>query len=252
MSYTKREALLAKQAEEHERLNPREPIEITPSNIVPFGKYKGQPIAALLADHEYVAWCRQNGLVEKYPQAFNINYTVVQQYAEPPETPAHNAIQLLFLDDVFAKSVYCLAYGYKSIAVVGPDGNDWCYPTSGPQFEVSGFDVLFKYDEGTRGYFVGIELKTTMGDDYPAVLRQIQAASERTRCEYINGVRRMYPRQGSVSAHITAACVIEQWTSTNVSLEQVTKLFKMSGVVLLTVDQVKAFTKVVPDTGEQE
>ena len=34
--------------------------------MIPFGKYKGQSIDVFMKDTEYVKWCKQNGILEKY------------------------------------------------------------------------------------------------------------------------------------------------------------------------------------------
>lgn len=42
--------------------------------MISFGKYKGKPVEVFLKDTQYVNWCRQNGLLEKY----NIEQTTEQ------------------------------------------------------------------------------------------------------------------------------------------------------------------------------
>jgi hypothetical protein len=70
-----------------------------PSKIVPFGKYKGQPIEALAQDKPYLDWLSgQDWFRERYA---NIYTLIVNNFAEPSETPDHNALQVLFLTDAF-------------------------------------------------------------------------------------------------------------------------------------------------------
>lgn len=68
--------------------------------IIPFGKYKGQPITTLLADTKYLEWCKQQDFLKNYPIVYNIcvNQTIVNQN-ENSKTPEHNKIQNLFLEE---------------------------------------------------------------------------------------------------------------------------------------------------------
>ena len=68
-------------------------------NIVPFGKYKGQPVEVLAQDRPYLDWLTaQDWFRERYT---NIYTLIVNNFAEAVETPDHNALQVLFLDDHF-------------------------------------------------------------------------------------------------------------------------------------------------------
>jgi hypothetical protein len=68
--------------------------------LVPFGKYKGQPITTLLNDTKYLDWCKQQEWFKKFPIVYNIcvNQTIVNQN-ESSKTPEHNRIQNLFLEE---------------------------------------------------------------------------------------------------------------------------------------------------------
>lgn len=68
--------------------------------IVPFGKYKGQPITALINDSEYLEWCKSQEWFQKYPIVYNI---CVNQTIAPNDTctPEHNKLQTLFLERKF-------------------------------------------------------------------------------------------------------------------------------------------------------
>jgi len=64
------------------------------SNIVPFGRYKGQPVADMLADAEYMAW------VEAQPwfRARYMHLLSQRDIEAANRTPVHNRLQTLFLD----------------------------------------------------------------------------------------------------------------------------------------------------------
>lgn len=70
---------------------------MTEARIVPFGKYKGQPVEALAVDKQYVDWLTaQPWFREKFQPIYNV---VVNNFGAPSETPEHNAMQALFLDN---------------------------------------------------------------------------------------------------------------------------------------------------------
>jgi hypothetical protein len=71
--------------------------------VVPFGKYKGQPIETLRADAGYVDWLMaQDWFRERYQPIYQI---VVNNFGEPSETPEHNRLQARFLDKDFCRGV---------------------------------------------------------------------------------------------------------------------------------------------------
>lgn len=70
------------------------------SEVIPFGKYKGQPVEAMAADQQYIEWLMgQSWFRDRYQ---NIYTLVVNNFTEPSETPEHNALQTRFLDAPFA------------------------------------------------------------------------------------------------------------------------------------------------------
>ena len=71
--------------------------------IIPFGKYKGKPVEVLQQDHDYAQWLMaQPWFRERFQPTYNL---IVNNFGEPSETPEHNALQALFLDDRF-----CVAF----------------------------------------------------------------------------------------------------------------------------------------------
>jgi hypothetical protein len=65
------------------------------ANIVPFGKYRGQPVEAMMADQNYCAWAlTQPGLRAKFPSLIAV--IVNGGTAPDAPTPEHNRMQLLF------------------------------------------------------------------------------------------------------------------------------------------------------------
>jgi hypothetical protein len=71
----------------------------TAAEIVPFGKYKGQPVETLAADRDYCDWLTaQPWFSERYRNVYNV---VVNYGAEPQDSPEHNQMQARFLDDAW-------------------------------------------------------------------------------------------------------------------------------------------------------
>lgn len=65
------------------------------ADIVPFGKYKGQPIEQLQADPQYSEWLMEQ---QWFRERFRQPYTALAANREPAETPEHNAMQAKFLN----------------------------------------------------------------------------------------------------------------------------------------------------------
>ncbi len=70
--------------------------------IVPFGKYKGQPITSLINDTKYLEWCKLQEWFQKFPVVYNIcvNQTITTNDTGS-KTPEHNKLQNLFLERKF-------------------------------------------------------------------------------------------------------------------------------------------------------
>jgi hypothetical protein len=70
--------------------------------VIPFGKYKGQPVEALTQDREYTDWLMgQAWFRERYANYYTL---IVNNFGEAAETPEHNAAQAEFLDEGFCRS----------------------------------------------------------------------------------------------------------------------------------------------------
>jgi uncharacterized protein (DUF3820 family) len=77
--------------QEHEQMTEQ-------GNVVPFGKYKGRLVEELLVDDpNYLEWLAgQDWFRAKY---VTLHQVIINRGGEPEETPDHNALQVLFLDD---------------------------------------------------------------------------------------------------------------------------------------------------------
>ena len=85
--------------------------------VIPFGKHQGRTIEELLVDDpEYLQWLSgQDWFRTKFVL---LHQVIINRGAESAETPEHNALQVLFLDDEF-----CLAFarhitdGFRGVKV---------------------------------------------------------------------------------------------------------------------------------------
>jgi hypothetical protein len=177
-------------------------------NIVPFGKYKGQPVEVLAQDRPYLEWLSaQDWFRERYAGIYTL---IINNFTEATETPDHNALQVLFLDDAFCQ---------RFATVLKPQWRNECMQRFADnvgkivqikkieaelfewklfcsrEFEVNGVDVdlnmsIDTVDEALSHarfnwahevvarvpvLYARIEIKPAVGDDYPAVLRQMRA-----------------------------------------------------------------------------
>lgn len=168
------------------------------SEIIPFGKYKGQPIEVLQGDPQYVDWLKQQDWFrERYPSIVNI---VINNFGEPEETPEHNRLQIRFLDEEFRlKLAWMISrnriFGYLTSAI--ENATDWkssdeLISAKKVVFEKNAidcqFEAVFRFgmpftDRGHPDTYcsvayemlVRVEIKPTISDDYPAILRQMHA-----------------------------------------------------------------------------
>ena len=175
------------------------------SELIPFGKYKGLPIESLYEDRAYTDWLlAQPWFKQRHPALFSV---VINNFAEPTDTPEHNRLQVMFLrPEVRASLSRCIAARtYKSTEGEGT----WVFRGDKElDFEThNGLDVRFtahfrlsnefakaigwrledlvekiwmngRWVAGALPSFFNdriemrIEIKPAIGDDYPSILRQ--------------------------------------------------------------------------------
>lgn len=156
--------------------------------VVPFGKYKDKPIEVMLGDQQYLDWLSaQPWFKERYLNIYNI---VIGAGHEPADTPEHNRLQIMFLDKEFVakflvrikvKSVRPDQIGFEVKKASGFDGRNRKF-IWGPPIDVCIGDyqnLSATYRGGYLNEVVWIEIKPTVGDDFPAVLRQMESSGAR-------------------------------------------------------------------------
>jgi hypothetical protein len=176
--------------------------------VIPFGKYKDQPVEVLAQDHEYCTWLsEQEWFRVRYPA---IHTLIINNFGQPEETPEHNALQALFVNADFAERFVTHVYGKEKPKL------------RGVAFEERGYDVSISL---CTGQTIHVECKPSVGDDYPAILRQMKAHA----VSWENHVL-LIGKGGYIGAAVP--------------LEQVRAIFKSRGVdIVLLADLQKSVEK---------
>lgn len=142
---------------------PEPPIhtgEVVP--VVPFGKYKGQPIEVLFADPSYREWVLSQPWVKDRFASFH--QVIINYGGEPQDSPEHNQMQASFLDDERCFRLAKLLWPgrtWEARKAVTADKHivnalrnhpqhfsvEW-YETEllGRQFEADGWDVVYGFE----------------------------------------------------------------------------------------------------------
>jgi hypothetical protein len=255
------------------------------SDIIPFGKYKGQDINEIRQrDPAYLQWLTQQAwFAEKFAPVYQL---VVNNFAPPSEdTPAHNAMQVRFLEFAYRSAFvetckldinwdwlrqeqlrYTANLRRAPLACAQrKHASDWArhivklhrdqvrqhwqtwrlahkpaqqwFSIGDPKFEAAS-DVEFsvvakvgrkeqqiKHLNGEWCCRLAIELKPSMGDDYPAVLRQIK-------------------RQQTAAIHADPRpthwyLLLDEFGSTAITLDQVRLIFAHNGIDIVLVSEVR-------------
>jgi hypothetical protein len=263
------------------------------NDIIPFGKYRGQEIEQIRQrDPAYLQWLVQQAwFSEKFGPTYQL---VVNNFAPPSEeTPAHNALQVRFLEFKFQIAFW---YGsglddavdWKDLAVrfntriessglrkapkprrrgddrksgyahapekywveshqrdVRQKWKTWRLRNREPvrqrafgsaKFEditdvcfgltaSVGFGEINREFDATDEYQIYIEIKPSMGDDYPAVLRQVK--------------RQQQVRKERAWSRSFWCLLVDQFASQSVTLEQVRRIFLRDAILVVEMQDVR-------------
>lgn len=257
------------------------------TDIIPFGKYRGQEIEQVRQrDPAYLQWLVQQAwFSEKFAPIYQL---VVNNFAPPSEeTPAHNALQVRFLDFNFQTAFW---YASGADEDVGweilkqrfndrvkisnlrkapkpkrpPQAGGWApekywleahrnevrarwktwrirnkQPTLLRSFWSASFedvsDVKFgltasvgwgkahREFDVTHDLQIYIEIKPSMGDDYPAVLRQMKRQQQQLESRW----------------NTIWCLLIDQFASQAVTLEQVRKIFERDEIRIVVMQDIR-------------
>lgn len=189
-------------------------------NVVPFGKYKGQPLEIMAQDKQYLDWLQaQSWFIEKYQQ---INTWLISNNNEPAETPEHNKLQSLFTNDGYIDDflLFMLSKG-----VINQRTYDIGEPVA--IFEKYGFDVVIKITDYSS---LLIELKPEISDDFPAVLRQVTSITSYT--DYSSG----RPFQCTIQG--TRIVLTDRFSAVGANFDQVVKMYNSRYVYLFMLNEI--------------
>lgn len=208
--------------------------------VVPFGKYKGQPVEVLANDKGYCEWLMSQGdFLDRYG---SIKTLIINNFKEPEDTPDHNRLQAMFLDDEFCSKLANLVFvrndKYEKMYYEAKEyrnGGDNICSIYGRVFEEKGIDVYYRasssydYDKSKKDKFkdfstnlycgeLAVEIKPDIGDDYPSILRQIKSNS---------------------SWEYSDVLVYEKFNGIGVTEDQFRSMYKQSKVHCFRVDEIK-------------
>jgi Exodeoxyribonuclease X-like C-terminal len=230
------------------------------SDIIPFGKYRGQEIEQIRQrDPAYLQWLMQQAwFSEKFAPIYQV---VINNFAPPSEeTPAHNALQVRFLDFDFQCAFWEVCGANKLIKWEQMEQRflhrtQYLRETAKPcthkiakgrTFTTAHFedicDVRFTatawvgFPRDLRElaahkieecFQVFIEIKPTMGDDYPAVLRQIK--------------RQQKQHEHDWRYQDCWFLLLDQFCSQAVLLDRVREIFSADEIGIVLMQEVRDF-----------
>lgn len=216
---------------------------------IPFGKYKGQPVEQLQMDQNYREWLlQQPWLAERYA---NIKTIIINNFKEADETPEHNLFQAECLDRNFLFNLANTVKKYKyeqflidKQKIENGDTNTSINGNCTLQIEHEGWDLCAHlsccvndnwHKDPTWDIFMALELKPTLANEYPAVLRQIKSRSLRKAYKIGREIRYepvSYQSNGKI-------LLIKEYNGITVPYETVKKIFKNENILLLKISEIE-------------
>lgn len=201
---------------------------MTKTTIVPFGKYKGQPVEVLAQDEAYLEWLTaQDWFRNKYQNLYTI---IINNFHAPSETPEQNLLQAKFLDEEYS---FKIAYLLASYTSPSEERKNLDFETE-VKFEEEGMDVLLAttYYSFKKSVDVFIEIKPILSDDYPAVLRQITSTGAYKRYRNKNFNR------GDEKIYGMIFCLLVDSYSGSISKSELESIFLTSDICVLFTDKI--------------
>jgi len=264
--------------------------------IVLFGKYKDKSILELLADKNYVEWLKQQPWFPNQKKIYNIIVNQTIHTSNNTKTPEHNKLQNLFLDEENVEklllNIYIKKYKTDKISNVKiyfsniifegiynwdlvVEKNNWYLCECDLSDETKNkcnCEINKKYrekynipenDDNLRFYELYCEIKPSLGDDYPCVLRKMKSQIELTNNhikKYNENIEKKYKREyeedwqmrqcwnknkTSYRYCLSNDCIkpkyvliIKNFNSLTTSKEQLLKIFNQSDIDIVFIDEL--------------
>lgn len=202
------------------------------SEVVPFGKYRGMPVEVMLADSNYCDWLSaQPWVKERFQNVYNTIVNINQN--EPSCTPEHNRLQARFMDEEFRNKLIWWVTDKGKYKILSSSVRFETVSDVLIEMNLSGFTTERDYKSKRIVPYnfrdtAAVEVKPTIGDDYPAILRQVlnQKMSRGNRDGYGQSVKNFY-------------VVFEQFDSEAVSETECRNLFAASGIGFLSTAMIE-------------
>lgn len=185
-----------------------------------WGRYKGLPIQCLLEDRNYTNWLKdQSWLFFKDRTAYEIlhHHQEIHPKARiiPNQmTPHHNKVQAEFLDPMFQ---------VKALTAISPH-KDWKQTRIQCEMEANhGWDVVLSAHRHKKKNF--FEIKTTVSDEYPNILRKMKEQIRQTKQEHQRGKFILW---------------IENFSSLITTRQTLQQIFHQEGIEVVFADELRS------------
>lgn len=221
------------------------------NQLMPFGKYKGQPVSVLAGDPSYCDWIMgQDGIKQKWPVVYNL---IVNNFTRSEDTPEHNRLQAQFLDRNFVEK-----FLYHVSRYIWPSRAD-CYRRVQMDFEFRGWDVYFYVSDDiyrikdnaivdyTHSQRIFVELKPSVGDDFPTIMREMRTHSrisyqERT---YNGGYTTVTDTLNPNDCWL----VYDRYNASSVTETQMRKMFEVNGFHVVSLTEIEDVCVAIDPAG---
>jgi hypothetical protein len=228
--------------------------------FVNFGnKYQGEPLEEIMdRDPDYLEWVQAQDWFQKGGKYELQRELLTKGGANLEATPEHNKLQMNFLEGRF-QDAFIELFGHDGSRLecevkfehLGVDVTMTLFRSEWDIQQIQYYDrkrgvVIEHHPRVTNQFFKRylIEIKPTLGDEFPAVLRQIQSADKRVQAEYerLNAPEhRPYGYKPRIPHHPYKHVLLIDRLTTDVPFGQIKKYFKASGVELITFGQLILF-----------
>lgn len=249
-------------------------MNITDEPIMPFGKYKNQPISVLASDPQYCDWlASQDWFRSKHNDFYTI---IINNFQKPEDTPEHNKLQAKFTDSCFVakfvrcvfgvdknteleKAYKCKAKAEKTISEISDGTYDKNYSNQAfydAQFYLreskkyidSNCDLSFSVEFEHHGWDVFIFIRGCFlfcgFPEYNDIDRAFVEVKPQVGDDYPSVLRQMKANmKGRTIYDYNPVLLYSDFTATGITLEEMKKIFASSGIRVVCIHDVESEIK---------